>query len=163
MIGVNMIDNRTTKLVSYREVKTLLTGFLCEYQNILLSRGINAGEAVCKQNELIDEYAERIEQVISAMLRNSTLTAEQVHKVVGRHGNIMNNRLYEDWQAVADELNAELSVKECEWTLKEKWPNYSGNDHVYGYETSCGARHTWWPDSLPNFCPTCGGRVKAVK
>lgn len=52
---------------------------------------------------------------------------------------------------------------ECEWTLKERWPNRTGDDHVYGYETDCGARHTWWPDSLPNFCPTCGNKVKAVK
>lgn len=58
---------------------------------------------------------------------------------------------------------ATLGGGECEWTLKEKWPNRMGDDHVYGYEASCGVRHTWWPDSLPNFCPTCGGRVKAVK
>lgn len=61
-------------------------------------------------------------------------------------------------QAIA----ATLGGGTCEWMLKEKWPNRSGDDHVYGYETSCGARHTWWPDSLPNFCPTCGGKVKAV-
>ncbi len=59
--------------------------------------------------------------------------------------------------------NATLGRGECEWVLREKWPNRTGDDHVYGYETSCGARHTWWPDSLPNFCPTCGERVKAVK
>lgn len=51
---------------------------------------------------------------------------------------------------------------ECEWVIREKWPNRSGDDHVYGYETGCGARHTWWPDSLPKFCPTCGGKVKVV-
>ena len=49
-----------TELVSRREATTLLEEFLCEYQNLLLSRGINASEAVRKQNELIDEYAERI-------------------------------------------------------------------------------------------------------
>ena len=44
---------------------------------------------------------------------HSTLTAEQIRKAVEGHGNIMDNRLYEDWQAVADELNAELeSVKD---------------------------------------------------
>ena len=58
---------------------------------------------------------------------------------------------------------ATLGSEECDWMLRDKWPNDTGDDYVYGYETSCGARHTWWPDSLPKFCPTCGGKVKAVK
>jgi hypothetical protein len=62
-------------------------------------------------------------------------------------------------QAIA----ATLGDEECKWMLKEKWPDRMGDDHMYGYETSCGARHTWWPDSLPNFCPTCGSKTKAVK
>ena len=66
-----MTDNRTTEPVSRREATTLLEEFLCGYQNILLSRGINASEAVCKQNELIDEYAERIEQAIDATPGNN--------------------------------------------------------------------------------------------
>ena len=61
-------DEHPKELVSHREATTLLEEFLCEYQNILLTRGINASEAVCKQNELIDEYAERIEQAIAATL-----------------------------------------------------------------------------------------------
>lgn len=89
------------------------------------------------------------------------LTAEQVSKATYAHS-IHADCADADWQAIADELNATLSDK-CEWTLKDKWQNRSGDDHVYGYETSCGARHTWWPDSLPNFCPTCGSKVKAVK
>lgn len=67
-----MTDNRTTELVSRREATTLLEEFLCGYQDILLSRGINASEAVCKQNELIDEYAERIEHVIATTLGRGT-------------------------------------------------------------------------------------------
>ena len=68
-------------------------------------------------------------------------------------------------EGLQDELREVQGIddEECEWTLKEKWPNRTGDDYVYGYETGCGARHTWWPDSLPNYCPTCGGRVKAVK
>lgn len=64
-----MTDNRrTTELVSL-EAKTLLTGFLVGYQEILLSH-IDANEAVCKQNELIDEYARRIvEELGSGMCR----------------------------------------------------------------------------------------------
>jgi hypothetical protein len=64
-----MTGNRTTELVSRREATTLLDEFLCGYQDILLSRGINASEAVCRQNELIDEYAERIEQAIAATFK----------------------------------------------------------------------------------------------
>lgn len=60
----NMIDNRTTELVSRREATTLLEEFLCGYQNILLTRGINASEAVRKQNELIDEYADTVIELI---------------------------------------------------------------------------------------------------
>ena len=63
-------DEHPKELVSHREATTLLEEFLCEYQNILLTRGINASEAVCKQNELIDEYAERIEQAIAVTLGN---------------------------------------------------------------------------------------------
>lgn len=39
---------------------------------------------------------------------NGKLTAEQVRKAVNGHGNIMDNRLYCDLQAIADELNATL-------------------------------------------------------
>lgn len=66
-----MNDNRTTELVSCREAATLLTEFLCEYQSLLLSHRLdaNANEVVvCKQNELIDEYAERIVQAIAATM-----------------------------------------------------------------------------------------------
>ena len=52
----------------YAEAAALLEEFLCGYQSILLTRGINTSEAVCKQNELIDEYAERIAQIIAATL-----------------------------------------------------------------------------------------------
>lgn len=51
-------NRRTTELVS-SEAKSLLVGFLGGYQDILLSR-IDANQAVCKQNELIDEYTRRI-------------------------------------------------------------------------------------------------------
>lgn len=101
------------------------------------------------------------------------LTAEQVRETVEKHWHDLSadydmpeaTALPEysyDWQAIADELNARAE-RTCEWTLKERWPNRTGDDHVYGYETGCGVRHTWWPDSLPKFCPTCGGKVKAVK
>lgn len=48
---------------------------------------------------------------------------------------------------------------ECEWKRANQWRNAEGDDYVYGYETACGARHTWWPDSMPAYCPSCGGKV----
>ena len=62
--------------------------------------------------------------------------------------------------AISKELSAAQDSVTCKWTLADKWPNSEGNDHVFGYVTECGYRHTWWPDSLPNFCPTCGRKVK---
>lgn len=55
---------------------------------------------------------------------------------------------------------AELGSGTCEWGLSEKWPNAKGDDYVYGYETECGRRYTWWPDTLPSYCPSCGKKVK---
>lgn len=101
------MTNEQFELISRQEIKTLLTGFLCEYQNILLSRKINTNEAIHKQNELIDEYAERIGQVIGVTLRNGTLTAEQVREVIGRNVTVYEDGDY-DAQEVADELNAQI-------------------------------------------------------
>lgn len=44
-------------------IKELLEEFLCGYQDIVLSGNLNSIEAVCKQNELIDEYTEKFEAV----------------------------------------------------------------------------------------------------
>lgn len=58
---------------------------------------------------------------------------------------------------------AELGSGTCEWNLSEKRPNAKGDDYVYGYETECGCRHTWWPDTLPSYCPSCGKKVKVIE
>lgn len=169
----SMTGNRTTELVSRREATTLLEEFLCGYQNILLSRGINASEAVCKQNELIDEYAERIEQAIAATLGGGKLTAEQVRdavmsadrweKPMGNTGLTNTHLIIRDdgWQAIADELNAELGSGTCEWllehsgTLYDKWRcSKCGYLHV---ESRTDGSAT---DLDPNFCPNCGKAVE---
>lgn len=123
-----------------------------------------------KQEGILVMYSHAItpEQAIAATLGSGTLTAEQVRKAIfdsSSYASYDGAKYYADgigMQAIADELNSRAE-RTCEWTLKERWPNRTGDDHVYGYETSCGVRHTWWPDSLPNYCPTCGGEVKAVK
>lgn len=160
-----MSDNRTIEPVSYREVRTLLAGFLCEYQNILLSRGINASEAVCKQNELVDEYAERIEQAIAATLGSGTLTAEQVRNAIFRGSTYTTydgTQYYAsgiDMQAIADELNSLLSSKTCELIYGEN------DDGVDSWFTECGGRFNATFENgrmvRPKFCQLCGG--EAVK
>ena len=69
-----------------------------------------SGESV---SMLVEGYAimRAIDAVEAATLGSGTLTAEQVSQAVKGHGNIMDNRLYEDWQAVADELNTTLRGK----------------------------------------------------
>lgn len=129
-----------------------------------LFEGYQNGEV----SRMLRESADTIE-LLRDTLGGGKLTAEQVEKAIhdcSTYASYDGCTYYASGirlQAIADELNAALGGGECEWTLKEEWPNRTGDDHVYGYETSCGARHTWWPDSLPNFCPTCGGKVQAVE
>ena len=106
------------ELVSCREAATLITEFLCDYQNILLSHRLDANASevvVCKQNELIDEYAERIVQAMAAMLGGGTLTAEQVRDVIERHSMWVNgnNRCFHNgaYEDIAEELNTELGIE----------------------------------------------------
>lgn len=107
---------------------------------------------------------EAIEQAIAATLGSGTLTAEQVREAIfngSSYASYDGAKYYADginMQTIADELNTRAE-RTCKWMLCEKWPNRTGDDHVYGYETSCGARYTWWPDSLPRYCPNCGARV----
>ena len=144
-----------------QEREKLLDGFM---QAIAATLGSTC--AFARPTDLTDGCAalERIAE-LEEKLANGTLTAEQVMAIAAKHqpDYCSDTHVCFDWQAIADELNATLGGRECEWVLHEKWPNRTGDDHVYGYETGCGARHTWWPDSLPKFCPTCGGKVKAVK
>ena len=132
-----MSGNRTTELVSRREAKTLLEEFLCGYQNILLSRGINASEAVCKQNELIDEYAERIEQAIAATVGQGTCIP---------HG---------EWERLSQTVEFRRMYCDCGYEL--------GMDSRGSFPF---ARITAYA-AMPRFCPECGARIvskgKAVK
>lgn len=87
------------------------------------------------------------------------LTAEQVRDTVNGHGNIMDNRLYCDWQAIADELNAALVGGECEVeTTEGRLP--AGRYHRCRY---CGAFFAVMDasgDIPPCVCPNCGKAVK---
>lgn len=90
------------------------------------------------------------EQAIAATLGKFRLTAEQVSAIFEKHWN--NN-----WQTIADELNAALGAGECE---QEEGGWSTEGDHARVWLT-CG--HDCMVETvqdLPNFCPTCGKAVK---
>lgn len=94
---------------------------------------------------------------------HGTLTAEQVRNAVEGHGNIMDNRLYEDWQAVADELNATLGRGTCEVECFDDGVDEGMDGEQFSYAPptwylSCG--HTAQGTEMPNFCHVCGKAVK---
>ena len=99
-----MTDNRTTE----QRISKPLLGFIKHQRN----RGyIDAGQAQWLFN-IADEIEAKYEQAIAATLGSGTLTAEQVRKCVrvGACDHGLWGALDEDtdWQAIADELNAEL-------------------------------------------------------
>lgn len=106
-----------------------------------------------------------------------TLTAEQVRKVLLYH---LPHREYysveqtDAWQAIADKLNALLGSGTCEpkWTLQGKtqtqefWRCECGNcGYAFGVEDR--QSRPWHiivgSVDVPNFCPECGIKQKAVK
>ena len=90
------------------------------------------------------------EQAIAATLGNRTLTAEQVREAVEEHTHDFGN----DWQAMADELNATLGSGECEITDNGTW----------GYPYVCSACDASFDADVNNgdfnYCPNCGRAVK---
>lgn len=51
-----------------------------------------------------------------------------------------------------------LPERTCRWNAVDVLA-LPDDTNVTAYETECGARHTWWPDGLPKYCPSCGARV----
>ena len=86
----------------------------------------------------------------------STLTAEQVREAIEKRFDFDVWVPPARWQAIADELNAEISSGECEVIQSDN-----------GLKCSrCGKELPYDPyaDYEGNFCPTCGVRIrKAVK
>ena len=111
------------------------------------------------------------EQAIAATIGNGTLTAEQVREAVmsadrwekpmGNTGLTNTHLIIRDdgWQAIADELNAELGSGTCELAYGEDDEGYDG-----WYCQSCGG----WFDAVrrdgklvePMRCGCCGRKVK---
>lgn len=106
------------------------------------------------------------EQAIAATLESGTLTAEQVRELIaphlharptfdfGRHGAVWGA----DFQAIADELNAELGSGECEAIHDRHY--YRGINGICEglYCSKCG-------EPLSNkfeHCPWCGAKIRKV-
>ena len=150
-----MTDNRTTELESMSKLK--MAGRL-RYWRGTIEISETELHAIC------DEIQAEHEQAIAATLGSGTLTAEQVRETVEGHGNIMDNRLYEDWQAVADELNAELGSGTCAMIPSFTKP-VTLDDCQEFCCSACGEymviqQFPGWVDEVPNFCPNCGKAVE---
>ena len=95
---------------------------------------------------------------------HGTLTAEQVMAIAWRHqpDYCSDTHVCFDWQAIADELNAELGSRTCEWqlehsgTLYDKWRCSKCGYLFVESRTDQGIKE----DFEPNFCPNCGKVVK---
>lgn len=123
---------------------------------------------------LVNDYPTEAEAIAAWNTRaHGTLTAEQVSKAVYAHS-IHADCADADWQAIADELNATVGNGTCEpkWTLQgttqtqEFWRCECG---ICGYEFGVEDRRSrpWQvvvnSVDVPNYCPECGTRQKAVK
>ena len=101
------------------------------------------------------------EQAIAATLGSGALTAEQVSKATYAHS-IHADCADADWQAIADELNAELGSGTCEVEcFDDGVDEMDGEWFSYAPPTwylSCG--HTAQGTEKPNFCPVCGKTVE---
>lgn len=101
------------------------------------------------------------DQAIAATLGNRALTAEQVQKVIYKHGindGFVYSILKGSFQAIADELNAERHVETCRITASSTDGLCSDNPRHY-FELSCC--HSFTLDGLepPNYCEVCGAKV----
>lgn len=114
------------------------------------------------------------EQAIAATLGSGTLTVEQVkriHDVIEKHWHDLPaeydmpeaTALPEcsyDWQAIADELNAELGNGTCE-IIAQTWEDRGGDEEdTYEYELSCGHVVRMLDCEPLHNCPRCGKAVK---
>lgn len=97
-----------------------------------------------------------------AAKRGGTLTAEQVMMIAGKHqpDYCSDTHVCFDWQAIADELNAEMGSETCKITATATnnlmYPDYM----TKWYELSCGHSLTLNCDEAPKWCAVCGKAVE---
>ena len=108
------------------------------------------------------------EQAIAATLRSGTLTAEQVMAIAGKHqpDYCSDTHACFDWQAIADELNAELDGGTCEYIIEDNMNETEGMGDVWFRCTNCNMCYEYYADDwllkMPH-CPKCGAAVKGAR
>ena len=164
-----MTDNRATELTATERIRTMLDERSIEYREYHSQlrdsmepttrfylhdsehkpyATIETGISTC-----LLTFRCTPEQAIAATLGSGTLTADDVLNAVYKHG--------ARWQAIADELNAELESGTCEWilehsgTLYDKW-RCSKCGYLYVESRTDGGA----TDLAPNYCPNCGKAVE---
>ena len=151
-----MTDNRTTELLR------------CPFcgGEAIFQMFDNACNVVCSDCHIGTRFEslDFHEQVVEAWntrdeLGSGTLTSEQVMTIAGKHqpDYCSDTHVCFDWQAIADELNAERSGGECENANKDGYGfRFECSKCGYGsITTNCRTRN----DELPNYCPNCGCKV----
>ena len=109
-------------------------------------------------------------------VRDAVMSADRWEKPMGDTGLTNTHLIIRDdgWQAIADELNAELGSGTCEpnWVLQGKtqtqefWRCECGNcGESFGVEdrSTFPFKMTIDEVDVPNFCPECGAKQKAVE
>ena len=168
-----MTDNRTTELLPCPFCSSepdLLESYGGWY--IRCSCGVSMCENYSEGGFPVGEFVTEAEAIAAWNTRatHGTLTAEKVRETVEKHWHDLPNE-YDmpeatalpeysyNWQAIADELNAELGSGECELIYSET------DEGMDSWFTQCGGRlaATFENGRMvhPKFCQLCGG--KAVK
>lgn len=119
----NLLDERNVELVDTGDGSTLIpaqTATNVAWDVNTWPSGKDMGDCLWVQNR----HPLTPEQAIAATLGGGKLTAEQVRDAVKRgatfdYGEIGEYVSRENWQAIADELNAMLGGGECEWESKD--------------------------------------------
>ena len=114
-------------------------------------------EAIAAWNTRATHSALTAEQV-----REAVMSADRWEKPMGNTGMTNTHLIVRDdgWQAITDELNAELGSGTCEWvlehsgTLYDKWRCSKCAYLFVEPRTDQG-----YTDLEPNFCPNCGRKV----
>ena len=155
-----MTGNRTTE-----PLNKLLSQRVIEYKTNYLHTSWRAGsklyDAVSNFDGtyIVDNLSP--EQAIAATLGSGTLTAEQVSEAIYAHS-IHADCADADWQAIADELNAELGSGTCEFVDDSDGEPSPPKCNSCGYDP--GIYECAWLDDGTyeyerNYCPNCGRKV----
>lgn len=154
-----MTDNRTTELLPcpFCGSEARMLGTEHQWFNPACSNP----DCGC---EWTDSYTTEAEAIAAwnTRAKRGTLTADQVRKVLLYH---LPHREYysveqtDAWQAIADELNAELGSGTCHMSFIDEYETASGEEEYLCDCSECGYRRWEHAHDLPLFCSKCGRKV----